>query len=104
MRESELPALERVLSAYFHQDWNIDFADDHAVLDEIVAVFQPEQLLAAAGDIRELLAFEFNDDKLSGVLWQSVGCYFSASLVGLTTRQWLNEVAERFEKASAQNA
>jgi hypothetical protein len=82
----------------------MDYADDQAALSKIVAVFQPEQLLEAVIEIRELLAFEFNDEELDGVLWWSAGCYFSASTVGLTTRQWLHEVAERFEKCSSRSS
>lgn len=85
--------LERILGAWLHQDWQLDF-DDWRSANRAGARAQPAlQVQKAVSELEGLLATEMSETELSGLL-ERFGCEFDPTASGLTYRAWLTEVRE----------
>jgi hypothetical protein len=92
-------ALKNFMAAYFNEDW----PDDGASPQEIVqSYFQvqgsTEELSSALRALRELIDGDDFPGELSDRLFDEFGCYFYPPGVGLSTRDWLQSVADDFER------
>jgi hypothetical protein len=92
-------ALKNFMGGYFHQDW----ADDGASPQDIVqSYFQAqdstEELSSVLRALRELIDGDDFPGELSDRLCDEFGCYYYPPGVGLSTRDWLQSVADDFER------
>jgi hypothetical protein len=94
----ETPALQQLLTAYFHEDWRMDRRTYAEVVREFIDS-EPRELVSAAGaEARALLAQPVTDETLEHSL-ANVGCYFYLPAAGLPARAWLSEVASLLDAA-----
>ena len=91
--------LETLLGGYFNQDW----ADDYPNEEAVVAAFLAECdfvkcVIPSARALRALVLGPYDEAelerRLSGELW----CDYYPPGVGLTYRQWLQWLLDRFER------
>jgi len=94
----DTPALQQLLTAYFHEDWTMD-RRNYAEVVRNFADSEPRELVSAArAEARELLAKPLSDEALEVGLTE-VGCYFYLPSAALTARDWLSNVADILEAA-----
>ena len=94
----DTPALQQLLTSYYHEDWTMDRRNYAEVVREFVDSEPRELVSAAAAEARLLLAKPLPDQALEDGL-REVGCYFYSPGAGLTARAWLSEVAGLLEVA-----
>ena len=92
-------SLKEFMSAYFHQDWMMDAQSPR----DVVAQFFRDQksvgdLVPIAQALRELIATDEEDERLSTRLFMQYGSYFDPRGVGESTREWLTNLASEFER------
>jgi hypothetical protein len=103
MTEAENERLRRFFGGYFHQDWSFDAPDSDGVIDRYVNDF-PEKghLRTLAHDLEALSSAFATDVDLEVALRVQLGCDgFVPSLVSLSARTWVRELANRLRAASA---
>lgn len=96
MRKAEYPQLREFLSAYFHQDWDVEAED----ADGCVALFishEPahEELLVIVRQIDEYLEKEGPEESISRGLYEKLGCEYLPSVAS----EWLIHVANLLRRA-----
>jgi hypothetical protein len=94
----ETPALQQLLTSYFHEDWTMDRRNYAEVVREFIDSEPRDLVAAAAAEARALLAQPITDANLEQSLGD-VGCYFYLPAAGLPPRAWLSEVAGLLEAA-----
>jgi hypothetical protein len=92
-------ALQDFIASYFHQDWALDdasprdvvqrFFRDHDSIEELSPVFRA---------LRELIGGPDDDEVLSSRLFKEFGSYYNPRNLGLSTRVWLQTLADDFER------
>jgi hypothetical protein len=92
-------ALKNFMAGYFHQDW----FDDNASPEEVVLRYfedqdSVEELSSVLRALRELLDGHDSDQILSLRLLREFGSYNNPLGVGLSTRGWLQTLADEFER------
>jgi hypothetical protein len=90
------PALQQLLTAYFHEDWTMDRRTFAEIVRDFAMVESRDVVLAATSEARALLARPITDEMLEAGL-SDVGCSFYAPTAGLTARDWLSNVADMLE-------
>lgn len=99
MNYESVRTLGQVLGCYFHQDWPDEFDSDHAALQEILKAESIERLKICAEEIEEILNAHLSESDLRELLINEVGCYFEPASNGMTYKQWLVVVQEKFRRA-----
>ena len=92
-------ALQTFMASYFHEDW----PDEGASPQEIVQSYFQDQdstevLSSILRALRELIDGDDFPGELSDRLCDEFGCYYYPPGVGLSTRDWLQSVADEFER------
>lgn len=90
----KLPALDHLMGAYFHQDWDLDHEDEWAVLDDFIDK-EPASARLLPAEVDEVLRTLRTEGELKGLLVDQLGGYFLADWDGGTYRGWLTGIAER---------
>jgi hypothetical protein len=97
------PELFQFFGGHFHQDW----VDEYDEADDVVAAYvaahrdEPAHLAALAAQLDGFAAAHPDDRALAGALQHELGCEYDTSADGLTARQWLRRVSERFRAAGS---
>jgi hypothetical protein len=96
---NDYEALQNFIGGYFHEDWSLDdaspreivqrFFRDHDSIEELAAVFRA---------LRELIEGADDDEVLSSRLFKEFGSYYNPRNLGLSTRVWLQTLADDFER------
>ena len=95
---SEVPALDQLMGAYFHQDWDLD-GDEWDVL-ELFRRDEP-QLAATLGiEIERTLERYPDEAGLKSYILNELGGCFAADWNGGTYREWLTQIADRVRAAT----
>ncbi len=85
---SDYPALEYLLSAYFHQDWQAE----HDSADAVVAAFldgeDDEQADGVRADLARLAGRGLDEDALGREL-RALGCEYDPTAGGGSWQAWL---------------
>jgi len=92
----DYPALAQLLSSYFHEDWKMDARNYRQLVDEFRSSEPATLVSRAADEARALLATPIGDAELEQAL-DDLGCYLFPAGNGLTSREWLGEIAELLE-------
>jgi hypothetical protein len=92
-------ALKNFMAGYFNEDW----FDDNASPEEVVLRYfqdqdSAEELSSVLRALRELLDSYDSDQILSLRLLREFGCYNDPLGVRLSTRGWLQTLADEFER------
>ena len=90
--------LKAFFSGYFHQDWLSEANSS----DEVITQFFSDEKSTSELDsivrgLLELLSGVETDDVLTDRLFREFGSYYLPSADGLSSRQWLTTVLNRFE-------
>lgn len=85
------PALEYLLTAYFHQDCDLDGTSREIL--ERVGNNSTETVIAARDAAAVLLTYDLSDAELGAALHRG-GLDYSPAAEGLNDRQWLELVVE----------
>lgn len=94
--ETQLDYLENhYFSAYFHQDWPVEFERATDVVQHFLRVAEPEEIENVQNLIRLLLQAIENDDTLADIVWHQLDCNYDPSIDGKTLRGWLYETANQ---------
>jgi hypothetical protein len=94
-----LPALDQLMGAYFHQDWEDEAADEWAVLDLFVAG-EPDTAELLPGEINHVLTQLQSEAELKHLVIEELGGSFLADWDGGTYRGWLTQIADRVRQAT----
>jgi hypothetical protein len=96
---NDYEALQNFIGGYFHEDWALDdasprevvqrFFRDHDSIEELAPVFRA---------LRELIEGPDDDEVLSSRLFKEFGSYYNPRNLGLSTRVWLQTLADDFER------
>ena len=93
--DSEYPALFQLFGGHLHQDWR----DEHESPDDVIDSFKEDAPIAAVHDalveLDALLALQLDDETLSSVLVDGLGCAYQPQLDGITAVAWLQHVRTR---------
>jgi hypothetical protein len=96
---NDVPALDQLMGAYFHQDWDMD-GDEW----DVVALFikdEPELAMKLPAEVRTTLAAYPEEADLKGFILTDLGGCFAADWDGGTYREWLTQIADRVRAATA---
>ncbi|HSF35940.1 MAG TPA: contact-dependent growth inhibition system immunity protein [Nocardioides sp.] len=97
-----MTAVEQLMGAYFHQDWDIDGGQ----VSDTVAAFLHEPrdtVLAAADQIDELIDMNLPEGGLAALL-ESMGCQYYAGESDGDYRQWLGDIQRQLRSFLATSA
>jgi hypothetical protein len=85
--------LRHMLSAYFHQDWPLEYATWQAAVDDFLAR-SPDRASAVPREIDFVLTGRPEDDQLAVAL-TDLGSFVHAPSLGYTHGEWLVAVKTR---------
>jgi hypothetical protein len=92
-------ALKNFMGGYFHQDWALDDASPREVLQRyFLDQDSTEELSSVLRALRELIDGDDFPGELSDRLCDEFGCYYYPPGAGLSTRGWLQTLADDFER------
>jgi hypothetical protein len=94
----DVPALDQLMGAYFHQDWDMD-GDEWDVL-ALFITDEPELASRIPADVEHTLATYPGEPELKAFIEVELGGCFAADADGGTYRQWLTQIAERVRTAT----
>ena len=97
---SGAPHLAHLMGAYFHQDWDLNHADEWAVLSDFIQK-EPHRARPLAAEIDQVLAELGSEEELKRLVIDQLGGYFLADWDGGTYRGWLTEMARRVRGSSS---
>jgi len=86
--------LKNFFGGYFHQDWLFEAENPNAVIAEYLRTATPEDARLLGQAIREYSSEFASDKELEEDLFNSLGCYYCPSLVGISAKEWLEGVAK----------
>src|SRR3712207_4270363 len=99
MTPSRLPALERFLGAYFHQDFRVDAGSLENAVDQLHRA-APRNLRRVHGELAELLAGAPTEPELLEFL-DAAGVEIDVSRVAGSAREWLDSLELALRRASS---
>lgn len=95
MSTTRTNSMKFLLSAYFHEDWDLDGGDPALMLEKFLASYaDSDTALNAADEIDQYLALGYSNEKIEVDLLYEFGCYYSPSSDGIPAREWLYFTAE----------
>lgn len=89
---SDYPGLEQLVTAYFHQDWVVDYPDARSVVSAFVR--EDDRATFVPGEIKLLLT-AMDDEALHRLIMEEYVCGYPPDSAGKTVREWLTQVAEQ---------
>ncbi len=95
---NDVPALDQLMGAYFHQDWDMD-GDEW----DVVALFikdEPELAIEVPAEVEATLAAHPEEADLKAFILDGLGGCFAADRDGGTYREWLTQIADRVRAAT----
>ena len=90
---STQPALQNFLSAYFHQDWQMEHETADAVVDYYRHNESSELVAQTRVEAETLLGEDLDDDAL-GARLSALGSEYDPTRDGATWRGWLQRLAQ----------
>jgi hypothetical protein len=93
------PALEHLMGAYFHLDWNDEYTDERAAVEDFISG-EPQLVTRLPREIELVLNQFESDDDLAAFLRDIDSCYTTTPEQG-GYRGWLTSIAERVRTATA---
>jgi hypothetical protein len=85
------PNLDDFFGTYFHQDWREDAATAIGIVERYLAEWPPEEVLAAAQELRRLLAETPTEADLIDKM-RRLGCFYNPQSDGLSYGDWLRQI------------
>ncbi len=100
----QYPALFQFLGGYFHEDWQLDFADWISVVRDYKSHASSNELRRVIIEIEGLLIDTPDDQALRHRLFHELGCYYDPrpDLGGPSYHEWLASVADHLRPATVQ--
>jgi hypothetical protein len=92
---SDYPALEYLLSAYFHQDWRAEHDTPEAVVAAFLDDEDEEQAAGVRADLARLAAHGLDEDALGREL-RALGCEYDPVAGGGSWQDWLASLRAAF--------
>ena len=90
----DMSALFQFFGGNFHQDWDLDYANEREVVVAAVQGYPSRESLQCLADDLVALASSVDDDAaLEAVLERDLGCCIRPSLGGVSARQWVRDLA-----------
>ncbi|WP_155992866.1 contact-dependent growth inhibition system immunity protein [Nocardioides sp. URHA0020] len=96
---NDVPALDQLMGAYFHQDWDVD-GDEWDVLD-LFRKDEPGLAAALPDEIERTLADHPDEAGLRSLIVDELGGSYAADGDGGTYREWLTQIADRIRTTPA---
>jgi hypothetical protein len=94
--KEQFPALHDFLSAYYHEDWNVNAQTANNVIIHFLSNASASEIpTQIAEEIDELLTAKINDSELNNLIFDHLGCYYSPEADNLTVRDWLASIAKQ---------
>lgn len=90
----EYPALHRLFGAYFHQDWQDDYATSTVAVQAFVREAPAATTDAARRELDRLLASSLDDEGLGRLLRDGFDCNYVPQVDELTNRAWLARIRD----------
>ena len=92
-------ALKNFMAAYFHEDWpDCDGSSEEVVRHYFREQDSIDQLSSVLRALRELIEGDGDDEVLLSRLFREFGSYYNPLGGGLSTRAWLQSLADDFER------
>ncbi len=95
---TEYPSLFQFFGGYLNQDWPDEYADEWAALEEYLSD-NPRGATGFCPEIQALLEEHPDEGELRRMLFQELGCAYSAEVDGWKYRDWLQALSDHVEKA-----
>jgi len=99
------PELDQFIGGNFHQDWTVDAEErgdalhtDSVVL-QVFAHVNAAYLMALKEDINGLLACNYNEEELRGVIHDEFDGNVEPSIEGSSMQEWLEHVRHMIDEA-----
>jgi hypothetical protein len=96
---SDVPGLDQLMGAYFHQDWDMD-GDEWDVLALFIKD-EPDLAASMPAEIERTLATYPGESDVKAFFVDELGGCFAADWDGGTYREWLTQIAARVRAATA---
>lgn len=87
-------ALNQLLGCYFHQDWHDEYPDETTALNAILGEVPKNYLDEGIIEIETILNARLDENQLSALLTDQIGCYFDPSSVNMNDTKWLQRVRD----------
>jgi len=95
----DYPALTLLMQGYLHQDWNLDYPDVWAVVDDYLAS-DPNVATELSGEIAILLDSIKSEDAAMDIVVVKMYAGYYPPGDGYTVRDWLAAVLQRARGAT----
>ncbi len=90
----DYPSLHRLFGAYFHQDWQDDYATSTGAVQAFVREAPYATVDAARRELDHLLASPLDDGDLGRLLRDGFDCNYVPQVDELTNRAWLARIRD----------
>lgn len=90
----DYPALHRLFGAYFHQDWQDDYATSTGAVQAFLGEAPYPTVDAARRELDRLLASGLDDEALGRLLRDGFDCNYVPQVDELSNRSWLARVRD----------
>lgn len=90
----DYPTLHRLFGAYFHQDWQDDYATSTVAVQAFVREAPHATVDAARRELDRLLASSLDDGELGGLLREGLDCNYVPQVDELSNHAWLARIRD----------
>lgn len=90
----DYPALHRLFGAYFHQDWQQDYATSSGAVQAFLREAPFAMVDAARRELDDILASPLEDDELGRLLREGFDCNYVPQVDELSNRAWLARIRD----------
>jgi hypothetical protein len=92
---NEFPELHDFLSAYFHQDWTVEYQSAEEVIDAFLVDSAPEDLKVVLQELLVMLDQQKDELVLRDYLLKNMSCYYCYWNLWTSGESWLRHIADR---------
>ena len=92
--------LKQFFSAYFHEDWQCEVETPADAVSEYARTVSSAEAHRLAAAIKEFAESAPTDAELESRLFRELGCYYRPAGVGLSVRDWLEQVATQLRDSN----
>jgi CdiI immunity protein len=95
---TKYPSLFLFFGGYLNEDWPDEYADEWVALDEYLRD-NPHSASGFSPEVQALLVENASEGELRKVLFDDLGCAYSAERAGWKYRDWLQAMSAHVAKA-----
>lgn len=102
MTAGDISELRLLFCGYFYEDWRLEAAESDEVIYQFLRDgWSPNEIVRIVVQIDRSLNDAKDDFAIKCGLFEELGCYYLPSADGMSTRDWLQHVADVLRKHDA---